>query len=256
MSRHLSRAQHTRTSTADGSRSTRPQPFGPRRLRVAARIMLAGIALVAALAAQAPQTGTHPVTGRRFAPVMGYQGADWLDREERDIEEAPDLALDALAITPGLTVADIGAGSGYMTVRLAKRVGAAGHVFAEDIQPQMIEMLRARLAREQVKNVTTVLGAIDDPKLPPASIELAILVDVYHEFSEPVRMLAGLRAAIKPGGRLVLLEYRKEDPSVPIRFEHKMSVAEAKAEVEASGFTLTTVDPRLPRQHILIFTRP
>ncbi|MGE3177340.1 MAG: class I SAM-dependent methyltransferase, partial [Vicinamibacterales bacterium] len=196
-----------------------------------------------------------PISGRRFAAVMGYQGADWLDREERDIEEAPDEALDALDIQPGSVVADIGAGSGYMTVRMAKRVGPAGRVYAEDIQPQMIDLLKARLSREKVTNVVPVLGAFDDPKLPSASIDLMLLVDVYHEFSDPVKMLAGMRAALKPGGRLVLLEYRKEDPSIPIRFEHKMSVAEAKAEVEAAGFKLTKVDDRLPRQHILIFTK-
>ncbi|MGE3704488.1 MAG: class I SAM-dependent methyltransferase [Vicinamibacterales bacterium] len=220
------------------------------------RVPLAGLllALVATVTLAQPP-GVHPISGRRFAAVMGYQGADWLDREERDIEEAPDEALDALDIQPGSVVADIGAGSGYMTVRMAKRVGPAGRVYAEDIQPQMIDLLKARLSREKVTNVVPVLGAFDDPKLPSASIDLMLLVDVYHEFSDPVKMLAGMRAALKPGGRLVLLEYRKEDPSIPIRFEHKMSVAEAKAEVEAAGFKLTKVDDRLPRQHILIFTK-
>lgn len=227
-----------------------------RRLLRALRPSAVAIVVAAALVAQAQQPGTHPISGRRFAGVMGYQAADWLDREERDIEEAPDLALDALALEPGMAVADIGAGSGYMTVRLSRRVGASGRVFAEDIQPQMIDLLQRRLTRERLTNVTPVLGTVDDPKLPPNSIDLALLVDVYHEFSAPEKMLAGLRAALKSGGRLVLLEYRKEDPSVPIRFEHKMSIAEAKAEVEASGFTLTKVDGRLPRQHILIFTRP
>lgn len=212
------------------------------------------VELTIALLAQQP--GVHPISGRRYAGVMGYQGADWLDREERDIEEAPDTAIAALDLKPGLTVADIGAGSGYMTVRMAKIVGPAGKVYAEDIQPQMIDILKRRLDREKVTNVIPVLGAIDDPKLPPDSIDLMLLVDVYHEFSEPVKMLAGMRAALKSGGRLVLLEYRKEDPRVPIRLEHKMSVAEAKAEVEAAGFTLEKVDPRLPRQHILVFRKP
>src|SRR5262245_2622707 len=116
--------------------------------------------------ASAQQAGVHPITGRRYAGVMGYQGADWLDREERDIEDAPDRALDALDIRPGMTVADIGAGSGYMTVRLARRVGPAGKVYAEDIQPQMIELLNGRLQREKTTNVQAVLGTVDDPKLP------------------------------------------------------------------------------------------
>ena len=232
-------------------------------MRINRRLVRGGVrALAGALAAAlvtvalvAQQPGVHPVIGRRYAGVMGYQGADWLDREERDIEEAPDAALAALDLKPGMTVADIGAGSGYMTVRMARIVGPMGRVYAEDIQPQMIDLLERRLEREKVTNVVPVLGAADDPKLPADSIDLMLLVDVYHEFSEPVKMLAGMRAALKPGGRLVLLEYRKEDPTIPIRLEHKMTVAEAKLEVEASGFTLSKVDGRLPRQHILTFTK-
>ena len=186
---------------------------------------------------------------------MSYQGADWLDREERDIEEEPNRALDALSLKRGEVVADVGAGSGYMSVRMAKRVGNEGRVYAEDIQPEMIALLDKRLQREKITNVVPILGLINDPKLPAETIDLIILVDVYHEFSEPQLMLRGMRAALKPNGRLVLLEYRKEDPSVPIRPEHKMSVAEAKMEVEAEGFTLTKADERLPRQHILIFTK-
>jgi SAM-dependent methyltransferase len=210
------------------------------------------LALVGALVAQAP--GIHPVSGRRLAPVMGWQGADWLERGERVDEEEPDVALDVLKIAKGASVADIGAGSGYITVRLAKRVGPTGTVYANDLQPQMLEMLRRRLEKEKIANVTLVQGTVDDPKLPPASVDLGIMVDVYHEFSQPQAMLRGLRQALKPGGRLVLLEYRKEDPSIPIRLEHKMTVAEAKLELEAEGFTLSKVDESLPRQHILIFT--
>ena len=226
---------------------------GHRRLLRSVGLLLV-LAGAASVLAQAP--GTHPISGRRFAGVMGWQGADWLDREERDIEEAPDLALDALDLKRGQTVADIGAGSGYMSVKMAKRVGESGRVFAEDIQPEMITFLKQRLSRERVSNVTPVLGLVDDCKLPPAAIDLMLLVDVYHEFSEPQKMLRTMRESLKPGGRLVLLEYRKEDPTIPIRVEHKMTVGEAKMEVEAEGFTLSKVDERLPRQHILIFTKP
>lgn len=199
--------------------------------------------------------GVHPVSGRRYANVMGWQGAEWLERSERTFEEEPDRALDALGTLTGLTVADVGAGSGYFTVRLASRVGAKGRVYANDLQPEMLTMLAARLAREGVGNVTLVQGASDDPKLPAAAIDLVLMVDVYHEFSEPQKMLRALRNALKPGGRLVLLEYRKEDPAVPIRFEHKMSIGEARMELEAEGFTLARVDGRLPRQHILVFSK-
>lgn len=222
----------------------------PLTTRVLGGGVLAAV-LAATLAAQAP--GVHPVSGRRFAPVMGYQGAAWLERRERADEEAPDVALNVLNIQTGASVADVGAGSGYLTEKLAARVGATGRVWANDVQPQMLEMLGRRLATRHITNVTLVQGAIDDPKLPTASVDLELMVDVYHELSEPQLMLRHLREALKPGGRLVLLEYRKEDPTIPIRPEHKMTVAEAKLEVEAEGFTLSKVDEALPRQHILIF---
>lgn len=212
---------------------------------------LAACVLAAVLAAQTP--GVHPVSGRRIAPVMGWQGAEWLERSERIEEEAPLDAVRALQIPKGATVADIGAGTGYMTMLLAAAVGSTGRVYANDLQPQMIAMLRQRLAAKNVENVTPVLGDIDDPKLPAAAIDLVLMVDVYHELSRPQTMLQRIRAALKPAGRLALVEYRKEDPSIPIRFEHKMSVAEAKMEVEAEGFALSKVDESLPRQHVLIF---
>lgn len=224
-----------------------------RRVLGAASVVALVAVLVAAQTVTAP--GVHPISGRRFAPVMGWQGADWLERSEREIEEEPEKALDALGNLTGATVADVGAGSGYFTVRLSTRVGPSGRVFANDLQPEMLKLLGARLARERIPNVALVLGSIDDPRLPPASIDLVLMVDVYHEFSEPQKMLRAIRIALKPNGRLVLLEYRKEDPDVPIRFEHKMGVDEAKIEVEAEGFRLSRVDERLPRQHILIFGR-
>jgi ubiquinone/menaquinone biosynthesis C-methylase UbiE len=209
------------------------------------------LTLTVAVAGQA--TGIHPISGRRFAQVMDASGAAWLDRPEREAEEAPDQALDLIGVRKGSSAADIGAGSGYMTVRLAKRVGASGLVYASDIQQPMLDLLDRRLRAGRITNVRLILGAPDDPKLGAASIDLALLVDVYHEFSQPQAMLRHLHDALKPGGRLVLLEYRKEDPAIPIRPEHKMSVAEAKMEVEAEGFRLGRVDDGLPRQHVLIF---
>jgi len=199
-----------------------------------------------------PQS-THPVTGRQFAGVMGPAGADWLVRSEREQEEEPDKALGALAITNGSVVADIGAGVGYFTWRIAEIVGKSGKVYANDIQPEMIQMLKKNIKDRRLTNVEPVLGKFDDPMLPKKAIDLALLVDVYHEFSEPQKMLDRIRESLKPDGRLVLLEYRKEDPKVPIRPEHKMSIAEVKAEVEPQGFRLDKVLDILPRQHILIF---
>jgi ubiquinone/menaquinone biosynthesis C-methylase UbiE len=205
------------------------------------------------LAAQQP--GVHPLSGRVYAGVMGYQGADWLDRPEREEEEAPDDAIAALDLKQGQVVADIGAGSGYMSIRMSRKVGPTGRVYSEDIQPEMIALLQTRLQKERITNTTTILGLVDDPKLPPSALDLELLVDVYHEFQKPQEMLRHLRDGLKPDGRLVLLEYRKEDPAIPINPAHKMTVAVAKLEVEAEGFTLTKVDEVLPRQHILIFTK-
>jgi len=198
---------------------------------------------------------THPVTGRQIAPVMGMGGAPWLVRPERETEEAPDAALDAIGIRKGSSVADIGAGAGYFTWRLAERVGAGGTVYANDIQPAMLDLLKKNIAERGLHNVKTVLGKVDDPKLPAGKIDLVLLVDVYHEFSEPRKMLRKIRESLNAEGRLVLLEYRKEDPKVPIRPEHKMSVQQVKAEIEPEGYHFETSLETLPRQHILIFTR-
>jgi len=187
---------------------------------------------------------------------MGVQGASWLDRPERERAEDPELAIRLLRIQKGATVADVGAGSGNITIRLAKAVGPMGKVYANDIQPGMLEILQKNVAKAKLTNVMPVLGAIDDPKLPAESIDLAIMVDVYHEFSEPQKMLQRLREAIKPGGRLVLLEYRAEDPEIPILREHKMSKAQVKLEVENEGFKQSRVFDDLPWQHLFVFTRP
>ena len=195
---------------------------------------------------------THPVSGRVLAPVMGVGGAAWLERAEREEEEAPSKAIDLLGLKPGMAVADIGAGSGYYASRIAKRVGPTGHVYATDIQPGMIALLERRIQSEGLTNVTTVLGGMDDPKLPPASVDLAIMVDVYHELQQPQLFLQRLQPAFKPGGRLVLLEYRKEDPKIPILEAHKMSVAEVKQEMEAEGYAIDKVVEGLPWQHLIV----
>jgi tRNA A58 N-methylase Trm61 len=202
---------------------------------------------------QAP--GTHPVSGRKIAGVMGMSGADWLVRPEREAEEQPEKALDALNLKPGMVVADIGAGVGYMSLRLAKRVGPSGRVYANDLQPEMLAKLRENAAKGKINNVVTVLGDVADPKLPPNTMDLVLLVDVYHEFSQPQQMLRKIRETLKPDGRLVLLEFRAEDPNVPIVAEHEMTVAQVKTELEAEGFVLQPVIETLPRQHILILRK-
>jgi len=207
--------------------------------------------LVFGVAAQ----GVHPITGRKYAGAMGPGGADWLVRPEREAEEHPDEALNTLRIAKGSVVADVGAGAGYLTWRLAVRVGPTGRVYANDIQPKMLDLLRHNMEDRHIANVETVLGAVDDPKLPRAALDLILLVDVYHEFSEPQKMLRHMRESLKPDGRLVLLEYRGEDPNVPIRPEHKMTVAQVKAELEPEGFRLADTSEVLPRQHILIFRK-
>ena len=208
-------------------------------------------ALSIALAAQQP--GVHPVSGRVYARTMSVEGAPWLERREREREEDPDLALRLLRIRRGSTVADIGAGSGYYTIRLARIVGPMGKVYASDIQPGIIALIQQNVARAKIDNVVPVLGTIDDPKLTPASIDLAIMVDVYHEFSQPQRMLQRILEALKPDGRLVLLEYRAEDPNVPILPEHKMTKAQVKLEIEHEGFKQSRVYDDLPWQHLFVF---
>ncbi|WP_238325884.1 class I SAM-dependent methyltransferase [Bryobacter aggregatus] len=182
-------------------------------------------------------------------------GANWLERDEREAEENPSRAIQLLQLEKGMVVADIGAGSGYYTLRIAPVVGPTGKVFATDIQPEMLSLLKKRMRQQKISNVEPVLGNEKDPKLPAKSCDVILMVDVYHEFSHPQVMLSNLRAALKDDGRLILLEYRKEDPYVPIRPEHKMSVKEAKLEVEDEGFVLDTVNEDLPWQHILIFKK-
>lgn len=194
--------------------------------------------------------------GREIAHVMGYQGAGWLERPERVKEEEPAKLLKALDVKPGMVVADIGAGSGYHTFRLAPLVGDTGKVIAVDIQPQMLKMIRDKAAAEKVTNVEAVKGTATDPKLPAGGVDLILMVDVYHEFASPFEMTEKLVDALKPGGRLVFVEFRAEDDAVPIKRVHKMSERQVIREMEPfPEMEHTKTVGTLPWQHIIIFTK-
>ncbi|MFL6462957.1 MAG: class I SAM-dependent methyltransferase [Bryobacteraceae bacterium] len=214
-------------------------------------LFLIQILFALGLAAQA----VHPITGRRIAPVMGMSGADWLDREEREKEEQPEKALAALHLRPGMLVGDVGAGTGFYSLRMAQMVGPNGKVFSNDIQAPMLERLQKNAAAHNIHNIETALGTESNPNLPVNTLDLVVMVDVYHELSRPQRMLDSIRGSLKPDGRLVLLEFRKEDPTVPIRPEHKMSVGEVKAEVIPEGYQFEKVVDTLPWQHIIFFRK-
>ncbi len=194
--------------------------------------------------------------GREIAMVMGHEASDWLDRPEREQEENPAKLMAALKLKPGMAVADIGAGSGYYTFRLAKAVGKTGRVYAVDIQQEMLDLINERQRKLGLRNVVTVMGAIDDPKLKPNSIDLIILVDVYHEFDHPYEMNVNMVKALKPGGRLAFVEFRMEDEEVPIKLVHKMSEAQVKKEMAAHP-ELKWVETYkgLPWQHLIVFAK-
>ena len=194
--------------------------------------------------------------GREIAGVMGWEGAQWLERESRAREERPELLLRELALAPGMTVADIGAGTGYYTWQLAQRVGPGGRVYAVDVQPQMISMLDSQMAKRGVRNVVSVLGSETTVKLPPASVDLAIMVDVYHELAYPSEVLDSIVDALKPGGRVVFVEYRAEDPAVAIKPLHKMSERQVRREATAHGLKWERSIQSLPIQHAIVFRKP
>lgn len=185
---------------------------------------------------------------------MSAEGADWLTRPERIDEEDPDRMLAALEIREGSVVADIGAGVGYHVWRLSKIVGPKGKVIGEDIQEGMIRLMKKNLEDRKLENVEVIHGTPTDPKLPSKALDLVLMVDVYHEFSEPATMMKHIKNALKPDGRVVLVEFRKEDPKVPIQPLHKMSVADVRSELEPMGFKFQRAIEFLPWQHILIFT--
>jgi ubiquinone/menaquinone biosynthesis C-methylase UbiE len=193
--------------------------------------------------------------GREIAQTMHYLGAPWLVRESRDREEDCNQLLQALNIQAGDTVCDMGCGNGFYTLRIAKLVGDRGKVIAVDIQREMLELLKERAAAEGITNIEPQLGTIVDPKLPPNSIDLLLLVDVYHEFSHPEQMLTAIRKSLKPAGRVALVEFRAEDPNVPIKPLHKMSKAQIMKEFPANGFKLVEEFDKLPWQHLMFFER-
>lgn len=182
-------------------------------------------------------------------------GAAWLDRPDRDEREQPERVLDALSLAPGMTVADVGAGSGYFTVRLARRVGPRGLVYATDISPEMVRLVDARASREALPNVLLKLATATDAKLPARCCDLVLLVDVYHELTDPPAVMGGIRRALKETGRLVLVEYRGEDTELAIKPDHKMTLARIRAELEPLGFAFIESLEFLPDQRIVIFTR-
>jgi len=193
--------------------------------------------------------------GREIAQVMGHEGAGWLERPEREKEEHPTRLIGALKLTPGDVVADIGAGSGYHAFRMAPLVGPKGKVLAVDIQPEMLDLIRYKMKRTGVTNVEPVLGKIDDPKLPAASVDLILMVDVYHEFSHPHEMTVKMLEALRPGGRLVFVEFRLEDPKVPIKLLHKMSERQVLKEMSAHPLKHVETIRTLPWQHIIVFEK-
>ena len=193
--------------------------------------------------------------GREISHVMGHLGAGWLERPERERQERTDLLIAGLTLSEDFVVADIGAGTGYFTFPVAARV-PEGKVFSVDIQPEMLALIEQRKTLENVVNVETVLGEADDPKLPDNEIDLAFIVDAYHEFSFPREMGERLKASLKPGGQLVLVEYRAEDPRVPIKRLHKMSEMQVKQEMAAIGLDWVRTESHLPQQHVLIFEKP
>jgi ubiquinone/menaquinone biosynthesis C-methylase UbiE len=193
--------------------------------------------------------------GREMAQVMGHQAADWLDRPEREAEEAPSLLIRALKFKPGQVVADIGAGSGYLTLPIAKLVAPSGKVFAVEIQQEMLDIILSKGKETGIKNVVPILGTPSDPKLPPSSCDLIFMVDVYHEFDHPYEMTAAMVRALKPGGRLVFVEYRGEDPNVPIKEVHKMTEKQVRREMALFPIRYVETLRVLPRQHILIFRK-
>jgi len=194
--------------------------------------------------------------GREISHVMGHRGAGWLERPDREAEERTDLLLDNLPINPGDSVADIGAGTGFFSLPMAKLVGATGTVYAVDIQPEMLAIIADRSAAMGVTNIKRVLATVNDPQLPADTLSMVLFVDAYHEFEWPREVMIAVRDSLVSGGKVVLIEYRAEDPSVPIKRLHKMTEGQARKELEAVGLVFVSNEEFLPQQHFLVFEKP
>ena len=246
-----------------GGANRQPGKSTRRRIRIALGIVVFGVIGPLASAeveryvagpASADGIGKRYM-GREIAAVMGWQGAAWLERDEREREERTDLLVRTLDLKPGMVVADIGAGTGYISRRIAPAVTPGGKVLAVDVQPEMIGMLKALAQQERLTNIQPLLGAENDVKLTPDSVDLAIMVDVYHELAFPYEVLASIVRAVKPGGRVVFVEYREEDPRVPIKPLHKMSEAQVRREAEVQPLVWERTVNTLPWQHMVIFRK-
>jgi cyclopropane fatty-acyl-phospholipid synthase-like methyltransferase len=233
----------------------------PSRFARACCGLLFALCLIAPLSAQeakAPRRqppALKEYMGRRIAQTMHYTGAEWLTRDNREQEERCSLMLANLGVKRGMAICDMGCGNGFYTLQMAKMTGEEGHVYAVDIQPEMLKLLNQRADAQGIRNVSPILGTFTDPRLPKGKIDLILLVDVYHEFSHPEQMLAAMREALSPTGVCVLVEFRTEDPKVPIKPEHKMSKEQILKEWPANGFKVVQEFEGLPWQHMLFLAR-
>jgi predicted methyltransferase len=218
------------------------------------------LAVCAAVRAEAPATRPAPPAlthymGREIAQTMHFSGAEWLTRESREREEDCRTLLRELRLKPGMVVCDLGCGNGFYTLKMAELVAPGGKVVAEEIQPEMLDMLAERAREAKVTNVEPIVGTTVDPKLPEGKVDLILVVDVYHELDHPVEMLAAIRKSLKPDGKMALVEFRAEDPAVPIKPLHKMSKKQIMKEIPANGFKLVGGFDGLPWQHLMFFQR-
>jgi ubiquinone/menaquinone biosynthesis C-methylase UbiE len=223
---------------------------------VPTRLALLVLVWIGAGAAQTVgNRNVDPVTGRVIAATMSVDGAAWLDRPEREREEQPQQAIAALHLTPGMNVGEVGAGTGFYALRIAKCIQPGGVYYANDLQAAMLTRLESKAAAQKITNIRTFAGTETDSYLPRGRLDYVLMVDVYHELSQPQIILRNVAAALKPNGKLVLLEFRKEDPNVPILPEHKMTAKDVKAEVSAEGYVLDDVVETLPWQHMFFFRK-